>query len=641
MIAAGGPFVLSASPALRTDLAKGGSEVLTHPAETNKTQAMSPSSTGVVALLSASTLFGMLDEAPLRDLEAELQPVRLSGGEALFRQGDPGDCLYIVTHGRLRVSIARGDAEHVVGEVSRGESVGEMALLTGESRSATVRAIRDTELLRLSQAGFDRLVEKHPQTMRQLARLIVQRLRQTIQVERAVNTLATVAVVPAGPDVPLSDFACRLAAALATIGPTLHLSSRRCDRVLGAGAAQASPGEAGDSTLVSWLNEQETKYQFVIYEADPTPSPWTGRCSRQADRCLVVGCAEAEPQRGEIGAELLRLNPHETPVHRELVLLHRSLSSQLSRTREWRGMWNVDTHHHVRLPSTADFARLARLLTGRAVGLVLGGGGARGFAHIGVIRALKEAGIPIDLIGGTSMGAVIAAQYALGWDHEAMLSLNRKGWIESRPLTDYTLPVTSLITGRKVLAMLAMMFGDTRIEDLWLPYFCVSSNLTLAEVMVHREGALKKWVAASIAVPGIGPPLCDQGNLLVDGGVLNNLPADVMRTLSAGPVIAVDVNLRLGLATSPLSPDDLSAWQLLLGRLSPFAQKYSAPGIFDILLRTATLNSVRSAEHTKRQVALYIRPAVEQVGTFEWKALDHIVEIGYRSAQQQIAAWHL
>lgn len=593
-----------------------------------------------VTPLAATALFSALDEAALRAVEAELEWVHLPGGEILFRQGETGDCLYIVIHGRLRVTVVHGDSnERVVGEVGRGESVGEMAVLTGEPRSATVRAIRDTELLKLSQAGFDRLVAKHPESMRLLARMVVRRLQQVIHRERVGNTLATVAVIPVGHEVPLSDFTGRLAMALGAIGPTLHLNNRSLDDVLGTGTAQTLQADARNSAVVGWLNEQEANHQFVIYEADHTLSSWTSRCLRQADLLLVVGCAEASPGCGEIETALLQQSPDKIPVRKELVLLQRDHRSQPAGTSAWLTARRVDAHHHVRLRSIADFARLARLLAGRAAGLVLGGGGARGFAHIGAIRALTEAGIPIDLIGGASMGAVIAAQYALGWDYETMLHCNRKGWIEMRPLTDYTIPVASLITGRKVLKMLAMMFGDIHIEDLWLPYFCVSSNLTRAEVQVHREGALRKWVSASIAVPGIGPPVFDRGNLLVDGGVLNNLPADVMRSLCAGPVIAVNVTPQVDLVVNDSYRAGLSAWQLLRKWMNPFAEKPSVPTIFDILLRTATLSSAHSAAGVEKQVDLYIHPPLAQFGKFEWRALEQIVEVGYRSAQQQIAGW--
>lgn len=594
----------------------------------------------LVSRLTLTTLFTALDESALQAVAAELEWVHLPGGETLFRQGETGDCLYIVLSGRLRTIVTHDDgSEDIVGEVGRGESVGEMAILTGELRSATIRAIRDTELVRLSQAGFDRLVEKHPRTMRSLARTVILRLQERIHLSARVNTLATIAVAPTGPDVPLSDFAHRLAVAFAAIGPTLHLQSNTLDRALGKGAAQTPHDHAKNSTIVAWLNEQEAKYQFVIYQTDPISSPWTSRCIRQADRLLLIARADTKPTPDKIERQLSHVYAHKTAARTDLVLIHSDQLRQPVGTHEWLASQRVTTHHHARLRSAEDFARLARFLTGRAVGLVLSGGGARGFAHIGVIRALTEAEIPIDLIGGASMGAVIAAQHASGWDYGTMLDLNRKGWINSRPLADYTIPVVSLIGGGKILQMLTMMFGDTKIEDLWLSYFCVSSNLTRAEVMVHREGLLQKWVGASIAVPGIGPPLLDRGNLLVDGGVLNNLPVDVMHSLGAGPIIAVDVSPQIDATMTASSPRDLSAWSLLWSRINPLAEKLTVPSIFEILLRTTTLSSAHSAKRMKEHVDLYLRPPVEHFGKFEWKALNLIVTAGYQYAQQRITEW--
>ena len=123
----------------------------------------------------------------------------------------------------------------------------------------------------------------------------------------------------------------------------------------------------------------------------------------------------------------------------------------------------------------------ARALHRRAaVGLGLGGGGARGFAHIGSLRALEEAGIPVDVVAGTSMGANIAAQAAMGWSPDRMVEVNRRIWIEIAPQKKFTLPVVSILGSKKALECGRLMYDDYDIEDLWLPFYCVSSNLTTA-----------------------------------------------------------------------------------------------------------------------------------------------------------------
>jgi NTE family protein/lysophospholipid hydrolase len=302
---------------------------------------------------------------------------------------------------------------------------------------------------------------------------------------------------------------------------------------------------------------------------------------------------------------------------------------------------SVDAHHHVALDRSGDVSRLARLLTGRGIGLVLGGGGVRGFPHIGVVRALRELGVPIDVVGGTSVGSIVAGLAALGLDHREMLATIHREWIARNPMNDYTLPIVSLLTANKLVRSLESMFGDTQIEDLWTDYFCVSSSLTRGAVVVHREGSLAKATRASISVPGLAPPVAVGGDLLVDGGVLNNLPADVMRRLCPrGQVIAVDVNPSSGPTASANYGSSLSAWQLLWSRFNPFLPTLRVPGIQEVLERMTMLASIQqSADLVRPSVDLYLHPPTDQFQMFDRREIAGIVELGYTYSRPLIAAW--
>lgn len=610
--------------------------------QSSESRRFRPAATELISFLASTELFGTLDRSILRDLEADLEWVNLSSGEILIHQGDVGDCLYVVVNGRLRVVTERqsGDKE-VIGEVGRGECVGEMAILTGEDRSATVFAIRDTELVKFSKVQFDQFMEKHPQAMMQIARIIIKRLRWAIRSSRVINTLTTIAVVPTGEHVPLSDFSNRLATALATAGSTLHLNSVHFDSLLGKGAAQTPQDDANNGRIVRWLNDQETKYRFIVYESDSTWSPWTSRCIRQADCILIVGLAKSNPELGEIETKILNATSSKVTARKELVLLYQGGNQQPLGTQKWLAIRHLDTHHHIRLDIKTDFERLARLLTGRGVGLVLGGGGARGFAHIGVIQALEEAKIPVDIVGGASMGSIIAAAYAMGWNHEVMLGKIRSILKDPGALFDLTIPIVSLLSGQKFVKILTSLFGDTQIEDLWLKYFCVSTNLSRAKMMVHQEGPLWRSVRASGALPGIIPPVFYQGDLLVDGAVLNNLPVDIMSALcNGGPVIAVDVSFHVDLAANSQYGDSLSGWKVLWNLMNPWT-KLNIPNITSILMRTTELSSVHVQETLimTGKADLYLRPPVDQFGILEFKSAEKIVEIGYQFAKEKIKAW--
>ena len=577
------------------------------------------------------------DEADVRAaVEREVERVSLPKGGVLFREGEPGDSLYVVLAGRLRVTVDdEQGGRRAAGEVLPGETVGELEMLTGTARSATVEAVRDTELARVPRAGFERLAERYPRVLTRATRDVVGRLHEAFRRRAGGPTVTAMALVPLGPGVPLADFARRLSAALAEHGAMLHLDRGRLAELGGDRVARALAGETEDGWLGAWLNDLELDHRFVVYEAEATASPWTRRCLRQADRVLLVGqtgtdvAAAVESLDRWLGAG----------ARTELVLLHADGAARAIGTREWLTRLPVAAHHHVRPGVAEDVRRLTRTLTGGAIGLVLGGGGARGFAHVGVLRALREAGLPVDAVGGTSMGALIAGCYALGMDHAAIVA-QAKTLSSPRRLFDYTLPLVSLFTGRKLAATLQTLFGETRIEDLWRPFFCVSSSLSRAQPVVHRQGPLWFAVRASCSVAGIFAPVALDGDILVDGGYLNNLPIDVMRGLAGGmTVVAVNVNPPGDMLSDYDVEPSLSGWRVLRSRARPRGQPVRAPSIFATMLRASSLNGAYQLTTSQRLADLVINPPVAPFGILDFARYERVIEIGYDSARRQIEEW--
>ncbi len=568
------------------------------------------------------------------DVESELDWVALPGGDTLFPAGSAADSLYIVLTGRLAVLDAQGA---VVAEIGPGETVGEMALLTGAPRSATVRAIRDSELVRLSRTGFDRLIERQPRTALAIARMVGERLQRMNERSTAAPTSVTLCLVPCGRGSLGTDFGRRLAGALARHGSILHLTSEAVDRELEPGAAQTAPDDPENGFLGAWLCEMEARHAIVLYETDPEVTPWTRRCLRHADRVLLVAPADGDPAANAIEELLLG----ELGVRRDLVLLRRSERPTGGRAARWLEPRRVTVHHHVGERSEEDLARLARCLTGRAVGLALSGGGARAYVHIGVIRALREAGIPIDAVAGTSMGACVGAMCALQWPVETMMHAGRKGFGRARPLVDYTVPLVSLLSGRRLARVLRDMFGEVCIEDLPLKYFCVTADLTTGAAMVHEQGLLRKYLRASMGAPGLFPPVADNGALLVDGGLLNNLPADLLeRFCDRRRIVAVNCNPRLDLQANTPYGDSLSAGRLLWSWINPFGGRMRVPSIHQILERTTMLGSIEAAErYANGGAGLYLHPPTDTWSLFDLGQIEAISEHGYRLAVDRIRAW--
>jgi predicted acylesterase/phospholipase RssA len=588
-----------------------------------------------------TTLFGELDAAALAQLQDELEWRSLPAGETLFRQGEEGDALYVIVDGRLRVVAEDDGGERTLAELGRGECVGEAALLTGEVRSATVRAVRDSHVARFDAGLFDRVVERHPRAMLQVARTIARRARPGRRGDGRAHR--TFALVPLGPAAPVSQVAARLTEALGRLGSTLHLGSVTLDRMRGRdGLAQTPEEHPMAVSLVAWLSQQEASHQYVVYEADGDGTAWSHRCVRQADRVVLVGRAGTDPEPGELERELLGKAPR---ARLELVLVHPDDAERPQGTAAWLERRSVQAHHHLRLGRPEDVARVARCLAGRAVGLVLGGGGARGFAHIGLIQAIEEEGLAVDMIGASSMGSIIGAALALDWPRSRMEHLAGL-FVSRRRILDPTLPLTSFMAGGKVTRLYRDLFGEARVEDLWRSLFIVSSNLSKAEPIVHRNGAVWECLRATTAIPGTFSPLLMGDDVVVDGGVLNNLPIDVMRdAVETGLVVGVNVvpsqsRARTGKSRYRFGPR-LSGFRLLWERISPFGRKLRAPSLLGILTRSTEINSAWRArsEEFRRNADLLVEPALGRFRVLDFDDWERILAEGYASGGEQLRAW--
>ena len=588
-------------------------------------------------------LLGELDEETFELIRPHVswETVNLAGGEILFREGDPSDALYFLVSGRLQAIVTGpGGSGQVVGEIGRGESVGEMGLFSGEPRRATVSALRDSVLARIELAAFHRILKAVPALALTLNRVIIERLQRRNTSQKPLRNVTNIAVVSVSAGLSPRTVLGPLFAELETERrKVMHLTSESIDVAAGQpGAAQVTDDDLqAHYWLVHYLDELEGRCSLVFYEADPTPTEWTRRCIRQADEILWLADATASPELTEI--ERLCASGSATRVRQTLVLLHPADAQWAEgalRFLEKRP--NVQRHHHVRAGKSGDVARLARFLTGNAVGLVLAGGGARGIAHIGVFRALEEAGIPVDYFGGTSIGSVLAACMACDWGWEKVYRENKREFL-SNPTSDFNfIPLVSLLAGRKLDRILARSFGDHFIEEMWFPFFCVSSNYTQACEQIHTHGELKRALLASMAIPGVFPPIVSGNDLLVDGGVFNNMPVDIMARKGIRTILAVD-----------LRPDDKQrrelnfkdvpgVWSLLADRFRPLERRrYHVPSLLTTLMAASTLTSQQKMTQVVADVDVLFNPDVRRFSLLEWKSYDLLVEQGYRHAQEVLA----
>lgn len=527
----------------------------------------------------------------------------LSAGTALFRQGDTADALYLLRSGTLGVYVERHGVQALVALIRPGEIIGEMAVAAHVPRSATVSAIRDCELLRLTPAAFRRLARAHNDIDQALVQVLAHRLRRTTSGEAPVIEPRITAFLAASRDVEPCDFAHELAAEMQRAGFDVHVVTGQDLKRDGCNVA-----------------ELETRHDHVFLCGSASDEDWNASCVRQADRLVALARAESAPGRG-VPRELFDQRADHQLA--DIVILHDNTSRNPTHTARWLDAMRANRHFHLRRSEKADWQRLARVIAGHANGLVLSGGGARAYAHLGVMRALDEAGVPIDFIGGASMGGIVAACMAMDWSIGESIERIRHAFVERNPLSDYSLPLFGLVRGKTVERLLRENFGDVMISDLWRPFFCISSNLTTAEVEVHTRGQVASALRASISLPGILPPVASPSGVLVDGGVMDNLPVDVMRSVNNGPVIAVDV--ARDLAITPQWLEDMHE--------ASFLARLVRPPLVSILIRAGTVASEFEDRQQLANADLAIVPSLGGIDIREWRVFDEAVDVGYRTAK--------
>jgi NTE family protein len=525
-----------------------------------------------------------VDSASLEVLAAGAVHFSLPAGSVLFESGSTPDGVYLVASGRLGVSTS--GLSRLTAEIGRNELVGEAGWLLHEQRSATVLALRDSELLQVPASVLDAIAAQSTHFAMALARLCARRLRRSNRQDHAQKRARVFTIVPNSDEIDIANFATGLMAEFTSAGRTELVWD-----------ARASTHTSG------WFNGIEEANEYVVYVADPGASGWTRQCCRQADVILLVANADTSPRPWPAGVAEGALA---RGARVELALLHDERIAAGAAGR-WLQCSQVVQHHHI--VDAADVGRLARLLTRRGVGLVLSGGGARGFAHLGVIQALREARVPIDFVGGSSIGSIIAAGVAVGWSDEEMRLRYRRSFVDTNPVNDYTFPLVALSRGRKVTRLLQREYGDVLIEDLRRPYFCISANLTTGRALEHRDGRLAEALRASVAIPGVMPPVNRGDDVLVDGAAINNLPVDIMQSHNPGLVIGSDVG----------------ADRFALGSRRRI-------NIFQILMHSGMINSASSAAEQRRLADVLFKPPLANVDLLNWQAFDRAIQAGYTYA---------
>jgi NTE family protein len=585
------------------------------------------------------TKFGELSSAALETLEAQCQWQLCAGGTVLFERGDPGEAAYFVVSGRLRaVSVADDGKRKVLGDIQAGETVGEVAVLSAASRNATVVAVRDSVLVRVDADSLNGWFLQFPKLLLEVTRLILKRT-DGAKMNRRDDHVTNIAFVCIGARLDMLQFKAQLSSAIAPYGKCLVLDRETVDQLTAMpGLADAEQGAVeADSALTLWLDAQEAVHDFVLYIDRRDGDAWTARCLRRADRVVLLADPRDDSAPSTFESSAIEAASHRLIANTYLAMLHPSDTAAPSGTAPWLAArpW-ISEAIHVRQGDAAHMSRLVRLVTGNAIGLVLGSGGARGLSQAGVFRAICEAGIPIDRVGGTSIGAVMSAGIASGQSADEVIRNTRTSFGQNPTnLRDMSLPpLISFFSGKRLYRLLDVHFAaPLAIEDLWINYFCVSCDISSNTQAVHSRGPLRQAICASVALPGVFPPVRLGDGLHVDGAFMNALPVDIMGDLGVKKIIAIDLGnphkRQLEFEHTP-SPFEFFYNKYFRRK----KRKYSVPSITTAILQSALLASEAKDVRARIDTDLLFTPRVHKHGIMAWGACELLIDIGYEHARE-------
>uniref|UniRef100_A0A8C8DJX7 Patatin-like phospholipase domain-containing protein 7 n=1 Tax=Oryzias sinensis TaxID=183150 RepID=A0A8C8DJX7_9TELE len=649
----------------------------------------------VLYMLKNVRVLGHFEKPLFLELCRHMVLIELQEGEVLFKPGDDDDSIYVVQDGRLELYIQENDGtEPVVKDVLPGDSVHSLLsildIITGYPapyKTVSARAATRSIILRLPASAFESVFKKYPETLVRVIQIIMVRLqRVTFLALHNYLGLTTELFNPVG-------------------GKTSHIAHKKTDKTHSHNIQFVISGllhvyqrmiDREEDTRLFVTHPGELVGQLAVLTGEPLI--FTVRAQRDCSFLSISKTHFYDPITGSMfsmpeneGVESIQvymaltfmllilasitlermLEGSAVRAQKQLVLLHREDGPPPQGTVEWLNMrsW-ISRHLHLSCPRRvfskrslpkllelyqrvfekpadrhSDFSRLARVLTGNAIALILGGGGARGCSQVGIMRALSEAGIPVDLIGGTSIGSLMGALYAEDRSHSRMRVRAREWAMEMtsvyKKFLDLTYPVTSMFSGSSFNSSINNVFKSKQIEDLWIPYFNITTDITASAMRVHTDGSLWRYVRASMTLSGYLPPLCDpkDGHLLMDGGYINNLPADVARSMGAKVVIAIDVGSRDETNLTNYG-DSLSGWWLLWKRFNPLAEKVKVLNMAEIQTRLAYVCCVRHLESVKNSdYCEYIRPPIDRYRTLEFGKFDEIAEVGYQHGKTVFDVW--
>lgn len=589
----------------------------------------------VPALIKSIPYFSKMELPALKAYAESATLLHLNCDEVLFHEGEVGEDACILLDGRLKATVKTADGTpKIIGEIGRGEIVGETAVLLERPRGATVSALRHSILIRIKKEELLDLIQQQDGSILEMTKTIIERTDKTFAHKR---TISSVMLLPLSKSNDLGDFSRQLGQALLKHGPVKLLSTEVFTAETKVEITERTPV----SDLVPHLAEYESNHPLLVYVGTGAWNNWMQACSGRVDKVMMVGEEGQSPLQSRMEKAL---GEHLNKVNRasiDLVLLHQGRKGLPSGTQEWLSMRKVERHYHLVKGEEAGFQKLARFLTGNAIGLALSGGGFRSSMQAGIIHAMMEGGIPIDIIGGSSGGAFAGAHFAMNPPLESIHGAVMGSMAKFSKVMKFTLPMISLFSGKRFTKGFVDFFGESQLEDLWTHFFCLSLSLVNGKINVHQNGPIWEAVRASSSVMGLFPPVLKDGDCLVDGGFINPCPTDILHELGAGKIVVVSAFSKGGIKVDGHFSPATSGWKILWKKLNPFYRQKIVPNIGTNIMQSMFMASdhLLQGVFSKSKIDLFIEPKMEGYTSRDGGAIEVFYKYGYQYGKDRIEEW--
>jgi NTE family protein len=555
--------------------------------------------------------------------------VRLGRSEVLWEQGEPAVGWYVIVSGELCVVVNEHGARREIGTVRRGEVFGEVELIRDEPRSSAIIATRDSWLARFDARLLDEEILKRTGALQTLVLSLASRL--SARSRSTEDSARVLAFLPRDPDLDTQEFLRGLTEALGSRGMVVDPASLRRDGVVG--DAERLPSEhPAWLRFEAWVESRRQDMSYLLLVTDGQDNPWTKAAIDQADCVLLLVNADADPARSGLERAVFdRCKASQAPPV-WLALEHPADREIPVGTASWLDVRTVDHHAHLRRGNKRDIARLARWLMGQTLGIALSGGGARGFVHLGAVAAMYECGYEVDLIAGTSAGAMAGGLLACGESPGALMDGALKE-IEAagNPFVEFDLPIISLLRSKRMRDGLHRTFREVNIEDNWIPLRIVATDLTESRRSVFERGLVWQRVLAASSPPGIMPPVLDGDHLLCDGGLVDNLPVSVL----------LEKRCKLKFASYVGSAPDLPAprsgfptsWALLLDKIFRRNRHKDVPTLLTTLFQCVTVPAAAQLEGARKAADVFFQPDLSSFSVTDINAARAMFQAGQTHAR--------